>query len=705
MLIIFKRLILPVLIGLFFCLSAYHTYTYIYNRSLAERKHTIETQEEILHAANKFDLELRKFMDLAEDLADNLSTERMDSAQVLQYLKANVKNNKFVFGFGIGYEPYKYDGKRKLYAPFYIKPNDEVKLTYVDTSYDYTKKQWYRKPLTDGKAWFEPPYYGVVAQKLMAEYSVPFHYSSGPVRGIVYIDITLEGLDNIMKSLDIDRNGYGFVVSRSGMFVSHPVNEWVKSNEVVYNHMEHWEGKGIKDFIKNGNEDGYLDFFDRLSGSRNRLFRAEIKNSGWSILVQKPIGFSSLNQKELNKNLLRMSISYLFLLLSVFAFIMLRNLNNEKIYWRISVVLSIVFLLSIGQIWYLNITSGDTSKHEEGKLSILDRTLLLKFLNKIDSIDHAQHDDIATKIPTGVFLEHINYKSANQIALSGFVWQVYDSAMKGKIPEEIFFPQTEPTAEAVEFRDAFRRTEKGKEIIGWYFRTSIRQGFNYSTYPLDKQVISIRLWHPDISKNILLVPDLNSYTLLNPSELPGLEKDFVLPGWDLLESYFEYRFVEYNTNFGVREGMRDSKKPELHYNVVIRRQFLSPFISNIIPLLVISILLFTVVMTGTKTKIGKSDMLGFSGFGVLELSAAFFFVIIIAHIDLRNKLELQSIIYLDYFYFFIYFLILAYSVNSILFSRAEHLGFIHYKDNLYPRLIFWPALLVSILIVTFVLFY
>jgi hypothetical protein len=104
----------------------------------------------------------------------------------------------------------------------------------------------------------------------------------------------------------------------------------------------------------------------------------------------------------------------------------------------------------------------------------------------------------------------------------------------------------------------------------------------------------------------------------------------------------------------------------------------------------------------TSSKDGK---LGFTGFGVLEICAAFYFVVILAHLDIRNYLGVQQIIYLDFFYFLVYIKILTYAINNVLYTKYTKIEFIQKGDNLYPRLLFWPIYLGLLFAITCFVFY
>ena len=185
----------------------------------------------------------------------------------------------------------------------------------------------------------------------------------------------------------------------------------------------------------------------------------------------------------------------------------------------------------------------------------------------------------------------------------------------------------------------------------------LRQSFDYSKYPFDREDVWVRLWQKDFHQKIVLTPDLNSYDSLSPESKPGLENSFVLEGWGIQDTFFSYRSNSYNTNFGV--GDYQQEFPELYYNIGLKRNFISSIISNLIPLIVVSFLLFAVLMISTRND-KNIRLYGFNSAIVLSYCAALFFVLIVSHISLRDKLAATGVIYLEYFYFVLYFVLLVY---------------------------------------------
>ena len=89
-------------------------------------------------------------------------------------------------------------------------------------------------------------------------------------------------------------------------------------------------------------------------------------------------------------------------------------------------------------------------------------------------------------------------------------------------------------------------------------------------------------------------------------------------------------------------------------------------------------------------------MFGFTAMDVLLGCSGLFFVVIFAHMSLREapKVHRASCI-LRYFYFATYVAFLFVSINSILFASHLNIKAIQYEDNLIPKLFFLACLHLS----------
>jgi len=216
-------------------------------------------------------------------------------------------------------------------------------------------------------------------------------------------------------------------------------------------------------------------------------------------------------------------------------------------------------------------------------------------------------------------------------------------------------------------------------------------------------MVRIRIAPNGPDKDTILIPDLEAYQLMVPTALPGTEKSLVLPGWKLISSYFIYTPVTAGTNFGVGRALEQAKRQELGFTIVAQRNFLDPFVSSVLPIMVVASLLFGMLIVGSKRS-EKIAATGFKATDVVRASVTLLFPVLLAQANLRSKIGSSTIIYIEYFYFVLYAAILGVSANALIFTLKGH-GFSNYRDNLIPKLIFWPYLLGAFFAITLIFLY
>jgi hypothetical protein len=350
-------------------------------------------------------------------------------------------------------------------------------------------------------------------------------------------------------------------------------------------------------------------------------------------------------------------------------------------------------------MWFLNISrpSGEDAR---------DMMLVGRAISEKVAADCGRDITDPIYVPTGVFVQSMDFTTAHDIFFTGYIWQKYSDDMPDGIrpdpgevgfilPQEIGWKMT---------TEAYRHKEDDHEIIGWNVRATIRQEIDYSQYPFHREDIEIPIWHKDFDRRVILIPDLVSYTTTTPESLPYVGQDFFLEGWNTDRTFFSYRESSHNTDFGLPGYVGQQKFPELYFHISLTKQFANAFISHIVPITVVIILLFAVLTIITRRE-EKIRLGGISTGAVLAYCAALFFIVVLSHINLRTGLEAPAgIIYLEYLYFLVYVAILAVSMNSILFSSQTKIRLIEHRDNLMVGLLFWPLLMGSLLVITLAVF-
>lgn len=370
--------------------------------------------------------------------------------------------------------------------------------------------------------------------------------------------------------------------------------------------------------------------------------------------------------------------------------------RKEKAIWIISLLATLVLICSsiyviAGKAMYYVPETGQIISKED-----IDEGLVDWFV----SADFSKDPDIHM-VPTGIFLESVEFKGANTVKVSGNIWQNYMVGKK-EISQGIVFPE----ATDVSMNEAYRRVEGEREIIGWYFEAEFIQSFEYKAFPFDNKVFWIRMWHKDFDRNVVLVPDLESYDSTNLEDYFGLDPQIVVSGYDIEETYFKYQPSNYDTNFGIKNYIGQKNFPELVYNIALKREISDAFIIYILPLIAIFMLLFFAVLVLT-IKDETIKLTGFSFSNQMSTGALLLFLVILSHTQLRGSVDSDTTMFIEYIYFLAYIAILCFVVISFVICNrigVKKAPMLYSMNSIYIKALFCPVLFLSILIVSVTVF-
>lgn len=508
--------------------------------------------------------------------------------------------------------------------------------------------------------------------------------------------VTLDSLKNLMNSLNLGKTGYGVVLSHKGTFIYSPREDWVKQQKNVWQFSQQYKSEKLRVAAEKALKGSSIEieFKNPLTGQSSWIFFEPIPSLGWTlgaVFVKDEI---LVNTESLHHKLILINLQIISFFFFLFILLFRAYQGSVRSLWAVSSSTSVVLLAGIGFIWYLQI--AEHKIEQENNIVLLGKVGLNKFLQSRKS---ENPKDFPLYIPTGVFVQSLQFEDANDVFVKGYIWQKYDN----KIPQSVSRGFILPEAVDPNVTEIYRHQDQNFEVIVWYFEAKLRENFDYSKYPFDVKDVWIRLWPKDFYKNIILTPDFDAYDLMVPTSLPGLEEDFVLPGWNLESSFFQYKLNNYNTNFGINNYIGQDNFPELYFTVILQRDFINILIGNMMIIIVVILLLFCVQILIIKHKEGGEN-LDFTALEIVSACGAFLFIIIIDQINLRQKIITAGIIYFDYFYFVLYIMILLVATNAILFASNIKLDWIHYKNNLIPKLLYWPTNLTLLLLVTLLVF-
>ena len=678
-------------------------YSYKTHRETTIQEHGIKTTEKL---RNQVDSILQQIVLEGNRLAEIFGSQELSKEQVESLIKKSSISISGLQGVTACYEPDAFSNSQKLYCPYYNKGTQDFLM--VDESYDYSAlgpgTAWYTSVRDEGAKWVEP-YFAKAAKDWYIDYGVPFHYTTGSkkgqVRGTITMSFVASGFKSIVHDLSLGKTGYGVITSSKGTFLSHPINEYVGVKNIKETIKEESNQSLIVGYQKMIDGDkGHTEYYDPGHKDKTLFFYDQIPTSKWGMGVTFFKNDLLNDRVEMNHRYISISLWVsLFLFMLIAIYFNKDHLDRTEI-WQLSGLSSLLLIANIVLIGYLQHKSIRPDDIAQGP-PIVDNTALSGFVNQQIQKATKLKSPVPIEVPTGIYIQRLEFEDSYNLNVGGTVWQKYPLDKINDIKIGFTFPQMSPFAEAAYIEESYRDTISSNEndgylLVGWDVRVTLRLNLQYQDYPFDKRHLAIKLAPIHRGSNLLFTPDLSSYKYTNPSQKSGLDGNIKISGNKILESYYNYSIENYDSDFGyggTTAAFEDV--PVLGFNIHLRRLLLNAFVTYLIPIFVCLIMIFILILACGKTDERQ---------GIIESMAAFFFVLIFSHIDLRKEVITADLIYMEYFYFITYFIIILATFNLITYAKNKSPLF-DYNENQIFKAAYFPLFFLVLLIVTLNKFY
>ena len=309
-----------------------------------------------------------------------------------------------------------------------------------------------------------------------------------------------------------------------------------------------------------------------------------------------------------------------------------------------------------------------------------------EFLKQDLQLQEGLNPALLRKSSVGMHVESLKFLTANDIEVSGHIWQKIASKDKQAIQPGLVFSDSIGSAT---FTKRYTKIYAEYELHGWYFEANIRQSFQYNDYPIDHKTIWIKVKPIGFNLNNILIPDLDSYEKTGMDDSFGISKNIILPGWELNESFFDYMPTEYDTSFGLNDTKNHIKQPVLAFNIVLNRDLVNAFMINITLLFSAMFLLYILVLMITSDDKRKEEF-DISVGTTVSTCGGLFFAVLLAHIHLREQFAAAGFIYIEFFYLLNYLFITVSALVIFSFYNKHSSSIIFRDDALLVKLMYWP---------------
>jgi len=639
-----------------------------------------EAHSEAVDAARRLGLAAGRVAAANRRLAKAVAERRLDEEELARRVVAVLDESPELFGAGVAYLPS--GGEESRLAVYYGRRDHHVER--IEIHYDYTgpgaDSAWFRDALDDGAGWREP-HFAVASKTWLASYTAPLLIPSGgsepTVAGVVNTAVSIREYRGLLDALDLGSVGYGFLVSRGGALIAHPRDAWIGRP------LPALDRSAAKNAESGAARDRPLDFRDPLSGQPAWLIYEPVPDCSWTLGVVFLRSELRLDNPEVRRRRLASILAaVVFLVTSTTWWTLYRRRLATRRLWHQAIVVSLVFLAGAASL----VRWGFLAEPLDGDaVRLTGPAVVDRYLEKGQREPATAEPPIY--VPTGLFLLSVS-PEAHRVAIKGYLWQRYDETTSGLSRGFVL-----PDATRVSIEEAYRRLEGGVEVRGWSFEAELAQQFNHRHYPFDRKWVRVRLWHRDFDRNVVLTPDLSAYRRggTGVTTLAGISDDLPVPGWRRRANYFTYRRHDYGTNFGLEGYVGQEAFPELYFTLGLERKATSAMITHLLPLLVATILLFAALVT-VSGDAEHRKRLNFTYSGFQGVASGLFFVVVLSHIQLRRELMPEELTYAEHFYLCFYLVVLLSSIDAFLVSSGLGGRWLSWRDNLLPKLAYWPLL-------------
>jgi len=684
---------------------------------LSLREEAVDAQRQVYladtrHAADVFHSGMGRVERAAETLAGAVGDGSLAPARYEAALREMVVSDPLFYGGAIAFAPYAFDPGRRLYGPYFSKKAAGLEFMYIEDGYDYTRDEyeWFGAAMRSGSRWSEPYFDESVGDILMTTYSAVIRRpgrDGQPVPvGVVTIDIAVDAVGKAVEALGVGGSGYPEVVTGQGRYLYSPDQSRVLEQVSLFEEGRWQEDEGFRQLRKllEQGSGGMVEVRDAATGREDWVSVAPVDETGWRI-----VGNYAAVEVDPRSAALRHRLMWIILGLVLASGTLLLRWQvapppaGAVLSWPTSALVSAVLVIGAIAVW--TVALGYASGHDRVLYSITSSQALAREIEDLDQRAREHLTEQPVYIPTGLYVESMKFLSATDIQMVGSVWQKFDAAGSGSLERGIILPGAATVRMGDTYTSGISGTadSDGGELVRRQFQADLRIDLDYSRFPLVKDLVGIGIFPRDTQANVALVPDLASYPYLAPSSLPGLGPDVFLPGWRLERSYFELRPWRHHTTFGEQATVTRENLPELYFTVEIQKAFFHAIVSYLTPLTIAALISFFTLAVSTRDK-NKLDILR-TGVGFeLGISASVFFVVVLSHIGLRERIVSEQVFYLEYFYLLQYGNLLWVCCRSIL-SGLESPVLDRLAFGVTARKAFFPVNLLCIFGFTWCSFY
>lgn len=269
----------------FLCIAAVF---FKYSREREESQaitYTTALQEKLIQ---KVDFELDRVENTVKSQLYRVRNVKADPDNIMPIIKSMVASDSLITSGSIAFVRDFYPDKGERFMEHACKETVDGEQRLVtkhlaDSTYNYLHMPWFTEALKSNRGIWSDPYYDKVGGgRTMISYTVPVADEDDKVFAVISADVSLESLSLNIFSIRPYPDSYSFVVSRNGLYISHPDKSLILRSSVF----DRAHDLGNDELMKHSMKmlDGQQGSFRSEVGGEDMLAcYAPLPRTGWSV--------------------------------------------------------------------------------------------------------------------------------------------------------------------------------------------------------------------------------------------------------------------------------------------------------------------------------------------------------------------------------------------------------------------------------------
>lgn len=703
----FRRLVLLLLVvsGLLFGGTVAH----LIGRILTNRNESLAKLVNITCAdAMRIDIMTSSIQDSIQRIAQNITKKQLDEKDY--FGKIYNRNSDHYCSYEVGYYLVRQTpSQQKITYDGFVSTLAEHNVRVFDSAEEWWL--WSGIPTSDLRDGWKTVYgYRKDNSAVVCYQQTLYGIDSRGIKiptGIVLARVRLEDIMQAMKSEDLGNYGYRFLLDGDGQMISHPVQELVSKSfnfksftKKNYSAEQSRQAIRAMQLRKSVTIEGIENI---ISGQTSMLHLEPVRSTGWMAGTMMLENELAIPDAIVRRDMLHILASFILFMLMIGLALTVFSSSSDIFGIRIriyTVLTSILFVAGLCGIWILQISKGNHSAYVRD--SITNESQVQRFM-KYRSMESKDRGECKLYfIPTGIIINSARiFEPTESVEIAGNIWQRIPDVLPVDATPGFCFPDEIET----KVKESYRVHDGDATVIVWKFNTKIHQDFRVSIYPFDWLDMNLRMRQQNDSVPVRIVPDLTAYKIISPTAKPMITRDFKISGWRVEHTYLKFGTDQSvkGVDFGFHRAISTPEQNDLVLVLSIGRDWVSSFVSVLIPVFAIfSILFSSIYMITHQEEIRKQ--FNFNAMSASSIGSGLALFVVIAIQNVRSRVIPEGILYVEKIYFIIYLAILLNVVVSIGVTE-KRVYLLAYNNGVFVRYLYWPFYTAILFLVTLVEFY